>query len=57
MRVVQIEENKYGISQGVYGLVGRVFANSSGWVQSQVMSYQRLKKWYLMLPCLTLSIR
>ena len=25
------------------------------WVQSQVMSYQRLKKWYLILPCLTLS--
>ena len=26
------------------------------WVQSQVGSYQRLKKWYLMPPCLTLSI-
>ena len=26
------------------------------WVQSKVESYQRLKKWYLMLPCLTLSI-
>ena len=26
------------------------------WNQSQVESYQRLKKWYLMLPCLTLSI-
>ena len=25
-------------------------------VQSQVGSYQRLKKWYLILPCLTLSI-
>ena len=25
-------------------------------VQSQVESYQRLKKWYLMLPCLALSI-
>ena len=25
------------------------------WVQSQVMSFQRLLKWYLMLPCLTLS--
>ena len=24
------------------------------WVQSQVESYQRLKKWYLMPPCLTL---
>ena len=26
------------------------------WVQSQVESYQRLKKWYLMPHCLTLSI-
>ena len=26
------------------------------WVQSQVESYQRLKKWYFMPPCLTLSI-
>ena len=25
------------------------------WVHSQVESYQRLKKWYLMPPCLTLS--
>ena len=25
-------------------------------VQSQVESYQRLKKWYLMPPCLTFSI-
>ena len=25
-------------------------------VQIQVESYQRLKKWYLMLPCLTLSL-
>ena len=25
-------------------------------VQSQIESYQRHKKWYLMLPCLTLSI-
>ena len=25
------------------------------WVQSQVMSYQRLKKWYLIPPSLTLS--
>ena len=27
------------------------------WVQSQVESYQRLKKWYLMPPYLTLSIK
>ena len=26
------------------------------WVQSQVESYQRVKKWYLMPPCITLSI-
>ena len=26
------------------------------WVQSQVKSYQRLKKWYLMPACFTLSI-
>ena len=26
------------------------------WVQSQVESYQRLQKWYLIPPCLTLSI-
>ena len=26
------------------------------WVQSLVEAYQRLKKWYLMPPCLTLSI-
>ena len=39
------------------GLVGRVFASGSGVrVQSQVESYQRLKKWYLIPPCLTLSI-
>ena len=25
-------------------------------VQSQVESYQKLKKWYLIPPCLTLSI-
>ena len=39
------------------GLAVRVFANGrETWVQSQVESYQRLKKWYLMPPCLTLSI-
>ena len=27
------------------------------WVQSQVVSYQRLLKWYLIPPCLTLSNR
>ena len=26
------------------------------WVQSQVESYQRLKKWYLIPPCLTHSL-
>ena len=39
------------------GKMVRVFANGAGdLVQSQLESYQRLKKWYLMLPCLTLSI-
>ena len=34
-------------------LMSRVFANGPG-VQSQIESYQRLKKkkWFLMLPCL-----
>ena len=31
----------------------RAFANGLGdWVQSQVESYQRLKKWYLLPSCL-----
>ena len=35
---------------------GRVFCNGLEIrVQSQVESYKRLKKWYLMIPCLTLS--
>ena len=39
------------------GMMVRVFAyGPETWVQSQVESYQRFKKWYLMLPCLTLSI-
>ena len=39
------------------GLIGWVFTNGQETrVQSQVESYQRLKKWYLMSPCLTLSI-
>ena len=34
------------------GMMVRVFANArETWVQSQVKSYQRLKKWYLMPPC------
>ena len=38
------------------GLMGRVFTNGPGdQVQSQVESYQRLLKWYLIPPCLTLS--
>ena len=40
------------------GLMSRVFANGRETrVQSQVESYQRLKKkkWYLMPPCFTLS--
>ena len=40
-----------------FGQVGRVFANcpETG-VQSQVESYQRLTKWYLIPPCLTNDI-
>ena len=39
------------------GLAVRVFTNGrETWVQSQVESYQRLQKYYLMPPCLTLSI-
>ena len=39
------------------GLMSRVFTNSPGdWGSIQVELYQRLKKWYLMLPCLTLCI-
>ena len=37
--------------------MGRVFDNKprETGVQSQIESYQRLKKWYLMLPCLMLN--
>ena len=39
------------------GLVGTVFVSGPGdGVQSQVKSYQRLSKWYLVPPCLTLNI-
>ena len=38
------------------GLISRVFTNGQTGVQSQFVSYQRLKKWYLMPPCLVLSI-
>ena len=39
------------------GMMVRVFASGEETrVQSEVESYQRLKKWYLMPPCLTLSI-
>ena len=36
------------------GLVGRVFTNGPG--DQGSIPYQRLKKWYLILPCFTLSI-
>ena len=38
----------------IIGLVGRVSVRET-WVQSLVTSYQRLWKWYLIPPCLTLS--
>ena len=38
------------------GMMVRVFARET-WVQTQIESYQRLKKWYLMPPYLTLSIK
>ena len=39
------------------GVMVRVFANGPGDLGSiQVESYQRLKKWCLMPPCLTLGI-
>ena len=38
-----------------FEVLASVFIDET-WVQSQVESYQRLKKWYLMPPCLTLSI-
>ena len=38
------------------GMRVRVFPMAQEiWVQSLVETYQRLKKWYLMPPCLTLS--
>ena len=42
---------------GVYGLVGRVFANGPGdrdSIPGRVVP--KTQKWYLMLPCLTLII-
>ena len=37
------------------GLMSRAFTNGQrDWVESQVESYQRLKKWYLIPPCLKL---
>ena len=38
------------------GKISKIILQGSDWVQSQVKLYQRLKKWYLMPPCLTLSI-
>ena len=46
----------YGFNRAI-GLMSKVFANSpEDWVQSQVESYQRLKKWYLIPSSLILSI-
>ena len=58
--------NRYGLVVGEESFSFGILNESLGqcpvtrhretWVQSQVESYQRLKKWYLMPPCLTLSI-
>ena len=46
-----------GQNPSFFGLMSRLFVNSpEDWVQSQVELYQRLKKWYLIPPYLTLSI-
>ena len=37
-------------------LQNRSLCSPKAWVRSQIKSYKRLKKWYLMPPCLTLSI-
>ena len=44
----------YYITKAI-GLMGRVFANGPGH-QSSIPGRVILKKWYLMPPCLTLSI-
>ena len=57
MRKMEINQTKIFINKYIIGLMSRVFANGpEDEVQSQVESYQRLKKWYLMPPCLTPSI-
>ena len=46
----------FGFSFWVHWLAGRVFPMvRETWVQSQVASYQRLQKWYLIPSCLTLG--
>ena len=52
-----MSENIFSGYNTKYGQMSRVFVNDPGdWGKSQVESYQRLEKWYLMPPCLTLSI-
>ena len=52
---IHIEQNILKIKEKKKRLECSPLARET-WVQSQVESYQRLKKWYLMRPCLTLSI-
>ena len=48
--------NKHMYISIYIGIMVRVFANGpETWIQSQVESYQRIKKWCLIPPCLTLS--
>ena len=54
MKLKKAKQDKFDISNNVYC---HVFLNKLAiGVQSLVESYQRFKKWYLMPPCLTLSI-
>ena len=57
LKIKKKSYNTFGVLNWLIGQVGRVFANGlADQVQSQVALYQRLKKWYLIPPCLTLSI-
>ena len=52
-KVLKINSNYQSVFNYIYIYIAHVWESK---VQSHVESYQRLKKWYLMPPCLTLSI-